>query len=645
VRLQQYDQTWIGPRLHLNFMTKEMDGEDFRTGRGPYYAAGAGLHADVTNGTYSGTNMLATVDDYDPPLHTLHAKKMTIVPGHYFKAKNATVYVGPVPIFYVPYWYQDLSRSPNRFNFLPGYSSKFGPFLLSTYDWQFSKELDGAVHGDWREKRGFGVGPDLNYHLGQIGEGSAKYYYTHDDEPGLDPLTGAPLPSTRQRANFEYLSEPRPGLSIRSQAEWQTDPYITRDFFESEYRSNSQPATYLDLNQNWRNWSFDVLTVPRVNPFFETVERLPELKLSGFRQQIFDTPLYYESETSAGYYERLFSNTNLVTPNYEAARADTFHQITLPETFFGWLNVTPRAGGRFTYYEDASGPGATTTEQHRGVFETGAQISTKASRLWSEPQNHFFDVDGLRHIIEPMVDYMYVPKPNVLPSEVPQFDYEFTNSLRMLPLEFPEYNSIDSIDSENTVRLVLRNRLQTKRKGEVDDLVNWAVYTDWRLSPHTNQTHFSDFFSDLQLKPRSWLIFESLARYDLSHGDFNVALNRFTLKPNNTWSWGLGHFYVRDGTIFGTGSDLYMSTFFYRFNENWGVRLQHNFDAISGKLQEQDYSIYRDLRSWTAALTFRLLNSVSQGQEFSVGFTFSFKAFPRFGLGHDSVNAASLIGY
>src|SRR5262249_45120445 len=158
------------------------------------------------------------------------------------KARNATVYIGPVPIFYVPYWYQDLSRSPNRFNFLPGYSSTFGPFLLSTYDWQLSKELDGAVHGDWREKRGFGVGPDVNYHLGQIGEGTAKYYYTHDDQPGLDPFTGAPLPSTRQRANFDYLSEPRPGFSIRSQAEWQTDPYITRDFFESEYRSNSQPA-------------------------------------------------------------------------------------------------------------------------------------------------------------------------------------------------------------------------------------------------------------------------------------------------------------------------------------------------------------------------------------------------------------------
>ena len=29
-----------------------------------------------------------------------------------------------------------------------------------------------------------------------------------------------------------------------------------------------------------------------------------------------------------------------------AANGITYHQVLLPETFFGWLNVTPRAGGR-----------------------------------------------------------------------------------------------------------------------------------------------------------------------------------------------------------------------------------------------------------------------------------------------------------
>ncbi len=65
-------------------------------------------------------------------------------------------------------------------------------------------------------------------------------------------------------------------------------------------------------------------------------------------------------------------------------------------------------------------------------------------------------------------------------------------------------------------------------------------------------------------------------------------------------------------------------------NENWGTRLAHYFDAKTGTLEEQDYTIYRDMRSWTAALTFRALNNQSSGRDLTVAATFSFKAFPRF---------------
>jgi hypothetical protein len=93
------------------------------------------------------------------------------------------------------------------------------------------------------------------------------------------------------------------------------------------------------------------------------------------------------------------------------------------------------------------------------------------------------------------------------------------------------------------------------------------------------------------------------------------------------------------------GDDLITSTLFYRLNENWGTRIQHYFDAKTGTLQEQDYTVYRDLRSWTAALTFRERDNLTSGRDYTVAFTMSFKAFPRFGLGADSVSSSSLLGY
>src|SRR4051812_41263349 len=266
-----------------------------------------------------------------------------------------------------------------------------------------------------------------------------------------------------------------------------------------------------------QNFSLDVYAQPRLNDFLETVERLPDVRLNGYRQQLWESPLYYESETSMGYFRRRFADTNQLFPlvgpystngqRYAAARADTFHQVTLPETFFGWLNFTPRVGGRFTYYSSAEGPGAMTDEVYRGVFNTGAELSFKASRVWPAFQSKLFEADGLRHIMEPSVDYTYVPRPNrVGTTEIPQFDFELP-SLRLLPLEFPEYNAIDTIDEQNAVRLGLRNKIQTKRAGKVVDLLDWAVYADWHLHPEPvldegigrqDQGHtFSDIYSDL----------------------------------------------------------------------------------------------------------------------------------------------------
>ena len=95
----------------------------------------------------------------------------------------------------------------------------------------------------------------------------------------------------------------------------------------------------------------------------------------------------------------------------------------------------------------------------------------------------------LRHIVEPSVNYVFVPTPNYRPDQLPQFDREIP-SLRLLPIEYPDYNAIDAIDSQNVLRLTLRNKLQTRREDGIQNLVNWALYTDWRLDPRPGEINF-----------------------------------------------------------------------------------------------------------------------------------------------------------
>jgi LPS-assembly protein len=648
VRIQNDDQVWVGDHIDYNFKTKQMEASQFRTGRSPVFSEGYALHGERTNNLYAATNAFVTTDDVANPAFKVRAKYIRIIPGQKIIARNAVLYVEGVPVFYFPYYSRNLGPHANNFNFVPGYRSSWGPFLMSSYNFYVNEQLDGNVHVDYRTKRGFGEGPNLNYHLGKWGDGSLKYYYMYDQDPSEsgDPNT----PNNRQRVDFSYQAMPATNFTVKSMVRYQSDTNIVREFFEGEYFQNPQPDTFFDFDKYWQNWDVDAYVQPRLNNYLDTIERLPEVRLTGDRQQVLGTPIYYDSKSSAGYYEHLFAQTNSVPtgPDYSATRVDSYHQLIVPYTAFGVLNLTPHVGGRYTYYSDATGPGASTDQVNRWVFDTGAEASAQASKVWPEAQNKTFEIDGLRHIFEPSVGYMFASPSTWGTNVIPQFDYELP-SLRLLPITYPDYNSIDSIQPQNVLRFGIHNKLQTKREGSVTNLVDWNVYTDWNLRPITNQNTFSDFYSDFLVRPKSWLTLESLTRYELGDGLWRMSLTTLTLHPVRSWSWTIGQFYVRPDTSdsptsLGQGNNLFLSTFYYRLNENWGFRCSHRFSAADGSMQEQDYTIYRDMRSWTAALTFRVLNNVNGKQDIGVAFTFSLKAAPRFGLGGDSGLPRWLLG-
>jgi LPS-assembly protein len=646
VRIQQGDEVWAGDHIRYNFKTRQMQSESFRTGKPPVFAEGEQLHGDASNQVYVASHACVTTDDVSDPAVRVRSSRIKIVPGKYVEMWNAVAYVEGVPVFYFPYYRRELGPNANNINFLPGYRSAYGPFLLSTYTWHLSDAADGKIHLDYRQRRGVGVGPDLNLHLGQWGNAAFQYYYLNDQKPTTstnDTSWTDGIPENRQRFRFGYQATPATNLNLKALINYQSDPLVQHDFFVADYRNNPQPASFTEVNKYWDNWSLDALTTPRINDFFDQVERLPDVKLIGHRQQVFNTPLFYESESSAGWYKMMYAETNGPKPwNYSATRVDTFQQLLLPETFFGWLNLTPRVGGRYTYYGSEHGPGGTNDEAGRWVFNTGGEASFKASQLWAGATNSLLAIDGLRHIIEPSVTYAYVPRPNKTPSQVPQFDTQLPCP-ELLPVQFPDYNDIDAIDSENVLSFGLRNTLQTKRAGQLENLLNWNARLDWRLKPDAGQSTFNDLYSQLTIRPRTWIQILSELRYDINHDDLNMAFHQLMLTPSERWSWGLGHWYLRDGFL-DTGDDLITSSLFFRLNDNWGAHTSHYYNFETGRLQEQLYTLYRDMRSWTGALTMRLMDNGGGPTDFTIAFTFSLKAAPRGHVGDDAVRPYHLVG-
>ena len=130
-----------------------------------------------------------------------------------------------------------------------------------------------------------------------------------------------------------------------------------------------------------------------------------------------------------------------------------------------------------------------------------------------------------------------------------------------------------------------------------------------------------------------------------------MSYTTLTLSPGSTWRWTLGQYYLKDNignppTSLGPGNNVFTSTFYYRLNENWGVRMAHYFEAKSGTLQEQSYTIYRDLLSWTAAVSLLVRdNPASSKVDYGAAFTFSLKAFPHYGRDADVASPYSLLGH
>ena len=669
VRIESGDQLWVGEHIQYNFKTRLMRSEQFRTGRLPVFAGGTDLTGDTSNRVYVARSAFFTTDDTSDPAYRIRATRIKIIPGKSVQMWNAVMFVEGVPVFYFPYYQRNLGPRANNFTTTPGYRSRYGAYFLNTYNWYLGDVADGKIHADYRERRGPSAGPDVNLHLDQWGEATVKYYYLHDNRPnsstnGLIAANGLPIygniPENRQRFYLGWQATPVTNLNLKALVNYQSDPLFLHDFFEGDYTQNPQPNTFIEANKYWDNWSLDVLATPRVNSFFDQVERLPDVKLTGFRQQVFDTPVYYDSESSVGWYRSFVTTTNgfyPVTNGFyadSAARADTYHQFTLPWTFFNWLNVTPRVGGRLTYYSARSASYPTNrAETYRGVFNTGVGTSFKASRLWTDATNSFLEIDGLRHVIEPSANYVFVPNPSTPAAQLPQFDGEIP-SLMLSPVTFPDYNSIDSIDSQNVIRFGLRNSLQTKRGGQLDELLYWNLLLDWRLDPKPGQSNLNDLYSQLAFRPRTWLTAESQVRYDLDRGVLNTSFHQLTFTPNNRWSWGIGHWYLRGGTwgnnpwnggTYSWNENNYLtSTLFFRVNDNWGLRATHNYSSLTGRLQEQFYTLYRDLRSWTGALTFRVTDNVGGAQDFTVAFALSLKANPSTRVGDDTVNPSRLVG-
>src|SRR5439155_769805 len=190
-----------------------------------------------------------------------------------------------------------------------------------------------------------------------------------DARESNDPFAGKSLPTSRWLGEWQHKQTFAGNTTVTLDLNKQSDRDVVNDFFPDDFRRNSEPDSVADVTKRGDNYTLSVLARPQFNPFFTEVERLPELKLAVNRTRLWTSPLFYEGESSVGYYDNVPADS--VDPLFHGStmRLDTFHQIVSPHLWFGWLSIVPRAGGRYTYYERAPDTAPATNEVKRYVAD------------------------------------------------------------------------------------------------------------------------------------------------------------------------------------------------------------------------------------------------------------------------------------
>src|SRR2546430_10287241 len=190
-----------------------------------------------------------------------------------------------------------------------------------------------------------------------------KTYFINDQNPDINQTSvpRTPIGSARYRVSVEDRTDFTSDIYGIVDVTKLSDAFVMQDFYQSEFRINPVPDNVVAVAKTNPFYTLTAIGRFQANEFFEQTERLPEVVLDIKRHALFGGPIFYEGETGFADLHRQFAKDSEFE-NYSSVRFDTFHQLTYPNTYFGWLSIVPRLGFRETYYSKTRDLGKTMFE-------------------------------------------------------------------------------------------------------------------------------------------------------------------------------------------------------------------------------------------------------------------------------------------
>ncbi len=564
------------------------------------------------------------------------------------KAKDATIDIRGVPIFYWPDLSADTSESEIPLRRLRiGNSTRYGTSIETGWDifGLAGQRPPTGVHAelslDYYSKRGPAGGIDGHYELEQA---LGLFHIFGMEDNGNDDL-GATRQNvtnennTRGRLVERHRQELDDNWTIQLEASYVSDVNFLEEFFGQEFDADKEEETSVYLKRQEGTSALGILGKFTLMDFVTnadlikdqfTTEKLPEVKYWRIGDKLLDTFTYY-SETGAANVRDMISNKTPADSSLQAVfpgvpentsfrdylkslgwtdqsvlRGDTRQEIDVPLTL-GDAKIVPYITGRATAWDTAF-PENQSGNTTRLWGAAGVRANTQFWRVYDDVNNNFMDVHRLRHIIEPEFN-AFVVGTTKNRNELQPFD--------------EDTRDVEQISDSSAIMLALHQRWQTKRGGaghwrNVDYLVWNVSYQHFWHMPDENSvfampnplrgTYFASR-PELSLVANSintdvtWRVGEFMriladASYNTDESKLETVATGLAVDQNPNLSYFIGNRYVS-----AVDTDEWTIAVAYQLTRKYSITATESYDINSNRDIISALTLTRRLARFNASLT------------------------------------------
>jgi hypothetical protein len=515
--------------------------------------------------------------------------------------KHVTFNVRGLPMLYWPWSESELQRDHTALRKLTLSDDSVNGFGVQT-QWHLFRLLGfvrpegyrGRLDLDWTQ-RGPRAGAKIWYTRRKywgFADASGIFDQEAEDDFG-DKLENIDAPDNRGRVLIRHRQMLEKDWQVQFELSYLCDKNYLRQFEPLEFWSGKEQETLVYAKKAQEDWAFTAMVKQRLNRFQEQEEALPELTFWILGKPLGDGLATYYSENRGSVTRYRYPNDDTRDDSDYFLRGDTRHELTFPLQA-GVFDVTPFAVGRLSAWEDDPPGGGKNT---RWFGQLGLRAGTHLWKTMPEVRSKLWNIDGLRHIVQPEVTAFLGSTGDVHPKHLFPIDDDVEQNLERL----------------SGVTVGLHQRLQTRRGvGKDRRTTDWmrmnlvAGFYDNNADPVPSNGKFLWYRPENSVGRNhingdwTWHLSDSTTvladvNYDLDRDVIGQANAGLAVNRGPRLRYYLGWGYIKD-------MDTSLAKFVvnYKINKKYSVTFTEYYDMdFSGRENMvTQFAIYRKLPRW-----------------------------------------------